>query len=154
MRRAIMLVVTGSLLLTLSAGVAAAATYTCEDSRCPGTDRRDVITGVGSAQTFRLYDGNDVGRGKGGHDRLFGDWGSDDLYGNRGADVLSDRDGEGDYDEHFGGRGSDLIRANDGDNRDSGSCGPGDDTLWVDSWDEADNFDCDEDEVEVVDDDD
>ncbi len=140
MRRAIMLVVTGSLLLTLSAGVAAAATYTCEDSRCPGTDRRDVITGVGIAQTFRLYDGNDVGRGKGGHDRLFGDWGSDDLYGNRGADVLSDRGGEGDYDDLLGGKGNDVLRADDGDERDFGDCGRGDDTLWVDSEYEAGNF--------------
>ncbi len=140
MRRAIMLLVTGSLLLILSAGAAAAATYTCEDSRCPGTDRRDVITGVGIDQWFRLYIGNDVGRGKGGHDRLFGDWDSDDLYGNRGADVLSDRGGQGDYDDLLGGKGNDVLRVDDGDERDFGDCGRGNDTLWVDSEYEASNF--------------
>ncbi len=141
MRRAIMLVAVGSLFLTLLAAEAAvAATYTCNDSRCPGTDRRDVITGVRSDQTFRLYDGNDVGRGKRGHDLLFGDLGSDDLHGNRGADVLSDRGGVGDYDELTGGRGHDVLRADDGDERDFGNCGRGDDTVYVDSADEADNF--------------
>jgi Ca2+-binding RTX toxin-like protein len=149
MRRAMMLVAVGALLLTLVAEVAVARTYTCNDSRCPGTDRRDVITGDRGDQTFRLYDGNDVGRGKRGHDLLFGDWGSDDLYGNLGADVLSDRDGRGDYDELIGGRGNDVLRANDGDERDFGNCGPGDDTLRVDSEDEADSFsNCEE--VEVV----
>ena len=141
MRRAIMLVAVGSLFLTLLAAEAAvAATYTCNDSRCDGTDRRDVITGDGSDQAFRLYDGNDVGRGKRGHDLLFGDWDSDVLYGNRGADVLSDRGDRGDYDELVGGRGNDVLRVNDGDERDFGDCGRGDDTLWVDSEYEAGNF--------------
>jgi Ca2+-binding RTX toxin-like protein len=135
-----MLTVVGALLLTLVAGVAVARTYTCEDNRCPGTNNRDVITGDDSGQTFRLMEGNDVGRGKGGDDLLLGDGGNDDLYGNRGADVLRDRGDEGDYDELFGGKGHDVLRADDGDSRDSGSCGRGDDTLYVDSANEADNF--------------
>jgi Ca2+-binding RTX toxin-like protein len=145
MRRAIMLVVTGALLLTLTAGVALAATYKCIDGSCPGTNERDVIAGDGSDQTFRLMEGNDVGIGKGGADLLLGDGGNDDLYGNRGDDVLRDQGDRGDYDELFGGKGNDVLRADDGDSRDSGSCGAGDDTLYVDSAREAGNFsDCEE----------
>jgi len=140
-----MLVVAGTLLLTLSAGVALAETYTCIYGSCPGTNERDVITGDGSDQKFRLMEGNDLGHGGGGADLLLGDGGNDDLFGDRGADVLRDRGDRGDFDELFGGRGNDVLRADDGDSRDSGSCGAGDDTLYVDSAREAGNFsDCEE----------
>ena len=140
MRRAIMLVMTGSLFLTLSAGVALAATYTCTDGSCPGTNNNDEITGDAGNQTFRLKAGDDLAFGKAGADALYGDGGDDGLYGNRGADLLRDKGGQGDYDELFVGKGNDVLRADDGDSRGSGSCGAGDDTLHVDSASEADNF--------------
>ena len=129
------------MLLTLVAGVAVARTYTCEDNSCPGTNRSDEITGDDSNQTFRLMEGDDFGSGKGGADLLLGDGGDDELRGGRGADVLRDRGDEGDEDELRGGRGHDVLRADDGDDNDFGTCGRGDDTLYVDSDDEADNFD-------------
>ena len=73
MRRAIMLVVTGSLLLTLSAGVALAATYSCTDGSCPGTNNNDEITGDAGNQTFRLKAGDDLAFGKAGAGVLYGD---------------------------------------------------------------------------------
>ena len=114
-----MLVVAGALLLTLVAGVAVARTYTCDDNNCPGTNNDDEITGDGSGQTFRLMEGDDFGSGKGGADALYGDGGDDELRGGRGADVL---------------------RADDGDEFDFGTCGRGDDTLYVDSRSERRAF--------------
>jgi hypothetical protein len=60
MRRALIIVVAGALLLALTAGVALAATLTCQPNQpCVGTNDDDQITGTSGVDTIFSLAGRD-----------------------------------------------------------------------------------------------
>ena len=116
------------MLLTLGGGVAIAELVegNGQDNELRGTKERDTI---------RAFGGDDTVRGLRSADEIRGAPGRDDLFGNRGGDTIWAGKGS---DEVRAGRGDDVIHA-EGDNRPGSTntdfidCGPGYDTVYVDS---------------------
>jgi hypothetical protein len=109
MRRSILLVMVGLLMVVAGAGVALAVTKTCTSVPCRGTSAADVLR-------------ERVGNGK-----------RDVIIGGRSADRLrADRYGA-DTDNLDGGRGNDRLNVLDGDFKDRAVGGPGNhDVCFVD----------------------
>jgi hypothetical protein len=108
--RAILL--TTTIALALSSGVALAATITCTGGFCQGTGARDTIYGSDIDDEIRAGGNNDSVYGNGGNDDLSGESGNDRLYGRAGNDQLREQgssDVAGGYDRFVGGGGNDDI---------------------------------------------
>ena len=121
MSRIVKMVLTGALLLALTAGMASAqsalATVDCsaDGTRdCNGTSGPDTITEGGGDDTIRAMEGND--------------------------EVFANRSG-GDEDIIFLRQGADFANADDGDGMDVVNCGAGRDRVIVDRGDETMNCD-------------
>jgi Ca2+-binding RTX toxin-like protein len=94
--------------LTLSGGLALAATISCEAGPdCLGTRQSDTLRGTESTDLIFGRNGSDVIRGRGGDDRIFGERGDDSLFAGAG-DYNYLTGGFGD-DELVGGAGTDLY---------------------------------------------
>ena len=115
MRRVILAVVVGALLLATLPAVAFAATITCGTKSdrsahpviCQGTNNSDQITErSGSRQ--------------------------DDIRARDGNDTINAKRAGGDFDTVHAQPGDDTILANDGDRRDVINCGLGTDTATID----------------------
>jgi len=112
-RRIVLLLTVGALLLALTAGVAVAVTKTCGKSPCYGTDKRDL-----------LYE-------------QAGDNLDDTIYGKSGGDTIDANNFAADKDVLYGQRGNDTLYVNDGDTEDEARGGTGTDTCVVDAEAEA-----------------
>jgi Ca2+-binding RTX toxin-like protein len=108
MRRSIVLVVVGALLLSMFTGVAVAKTFQCTTVPCVGTNNDDAIT----ERSGSVHD---------------------EIYGLDGRDRINAASRGDDADTVYGGPGNDTIFANDGDTRDYIDCGGGNnDTAYID----------------------
>lgn len=122
MRRVTLVVLIGSLLVALVAGVAVAKTFRCGDNEstpdnpCYGTNERDRITERDGSQ-------------------------SDFIIARDGPDLIRAHVRGNDNDNLFGNQKGDRILADDGDDRDTIDCGPGNDIAIVDEGD-AVNVNC------------
>jgi Ca2+-binding RTX toxin-like protein len=86
---------------------------------CEGTDRHERITGTRAKDTIKAYGGEDEIYARGGNDVAIGGGGDDVMDGNNGPDRL------------YGGDGDDVIYTGDLDeDRDSVTCGAGQDSVW------------------------
>src|SRR5918997_1827879 len=110
MRRIILVLTVGVLLLALTSTVALAATRY-------GTDGHDVLFGTHSADEMYGFGGDDIISGLKGNDLMYGRYGADDLHGMGGNDYISANDGK-----------QDLV-----------DCGPGRDWFNTDSFDVVSN---------------
>jgi Ca2+-binding RTX toxin-like protein len=97
-RRAATAVLAGAVILTLTAGVAAAEVF-------DGNNKPNVIEGTAKADTIRGKGGADKLNGRGGAGKMFGGSGKDLVKGGAGNDVIDVVDGE-----------ADLIDCGAGDN--------------------------------------
>ena len=116
-----LLVVVGTLFLTMIPGVASAATFRCPffADFCFGTQNRDTI--------FERF-GNEV------EDNIFGLGGGDRIFAD---DFTRDRDAL------YGGRGNDRLRTTDNDGRDLINCGRGrNDVAILDNRDNVNHRNC------------
>jgi Ca2+-binding RTX toxin-like protein len=109
MRRILVVVVVGVVLLVMGAGVVWAATLiTCPGGECPGTKGPDLMTGTDADDTIASL---------------------------RGSDQIIDT-AKQDIDTVAGGRGNDTIDVREGNkglvNRDFVNCGGGQDTVFFD----------------------
>ena len=115
MKRTLMVLVVGALLLVLTASVAlAAARY--------GASGNDVLNGTGAADQMYGYAGDDLMYGGRGNDYAYGRDGDYNLYGRSGIDHM------------YGGYGNDYVNVKDG-SRDYVDCGPGRDSYTADPVD-------------------
>jgi Ca2+-binding RTX toxin-like protein len=124
MRRTMMILAVGALLLTLTASVALAATRY-------GTSGNDVLSGTGYTDQMYGYAGDDLMYGLQGNDLMYGGRGVDTLYGRDGADNLYGGSGG---DGLYGEAGNDYLNAADGQ-KDYVDCGSGRDSYTTDSVD-------------------
>ena len=124
MRRVILAIAVGALLIALTATVALAATR-------HGTGGHDVLMGTNGADQMYGYAGDDIISGLRGNDLMYGGSGEDALWGSYGDDNLYGRTGA---DDLHGMGGNDYLSANDG-KRDLVDCGPGRDWYNVDFFD-------------------
>ncbi len=98
----------------------------------------DVIDGGRAGDRLEGDDGDDVLKGDAGNDHLYGRVGNDKLDAGSGTDELV---GEAGDDELIGGNGIDVFDAGTGDDviraaddsADTGTCGDGNDTLYVEA---------------------
>lgn len=111
MRRSVVFMVVGALLLTMVAGVASAATFVCDSDPCFGTNNDDMIgerDKQGASDDIRARDGDDqINARRAGNDR-------DVLRGQDGRDTLIADDGDS-RDTLDGGPGRDSCRGDRGD---------------------------------------
>ena len=110
MRRVVLVVAVGALLVALSAAAALATPRF-------GTDAADWLYGYAEADT--IY-------GNAGADTIYGYAGADTIYGNAGADTIYTGTGA---DSVYGGSGHDFISFVGGNSPDYIDCGPGFDTV-------------------------
>lgn len=110
MRRAVVFMVVGALLLALTAGVATARTFICDSDPCFGTKKQDMI-GERNGSV------------------------SDDIRARGEDDIVNARRFGNDADEVFGGQGDDRITTDDGDGQDFIDGGPGKDICIKDAGD-------------------
>jgi Ca2+-binding RTX toxin-like protein len=88
MRRMILLLTTMALALLLAAGVALAATVTCQVGvTCKGTSSADTITGTTSNDTINGLAGNDTIKALDGIDKINGGPNNDTMNGGPGNDT-------------------------------------------------------------------
>jgi hypothetical protein len=135
--RALLILATTLLGVMALSGAALAATKTCSENPCVGTNGADRLKGTDAKNEIR---------GLGGPDYIAGKQSADDLYGNRGQDEV--RAGNG-RDRVFGGRGRDALYGGGGNDtmnaqdnyKDNVNCGLGTDTAYVDRLDRV-NVDC------------
>jgi hypothetical protein len=111
MRRVIMVLTVGALLLALTATVAMAVNKQCTYNPCWGTNSRDTLYERG---------GNGV---------------PDTIIGRRYGDLINANAFTADRDVLDGQRGNDRLRAQDGDGRDELYGGPGFDVCYIDEGD-------------------
>jgi hypothetical protein len=111
-RRVIILMATAGVLLALAVGVAFAATFTCQDRLCVGTNQSDLIR------------------------ERRGDNKQDNILAKAGDDVVRAQRFENDRDLVSGGGGDDRINVADGDGRDEVVCNGGFDRVRADPGDE------------------
>jgi Ca2+-binding RTX toxin-like protein len=130
MKRSVMVVLVVMTALLLVGGVVLAKSITCTGGLCNGTKQADQITGSIGADTIN-------GRGRG--DTIDGGTGNDTINGGRGNDTIVDNDSNvPDIDVITGGDGNDTIDVREGDPNDAQDkvdCGPGTDTVFIDSTD-------------------
>ena len=114
-RAGVLFVVSGMLLLAISAGdvLAGAASQAERVGSLPGSGGGETIPGTGGA---------DIIHGLSGGDRIFGGEAADEIYGGPGRDVM------------LGGPGDDFVEAKDGSG-DFVACGAGNDVVSVDEKD-------------------
>jgi hypothetical protein len=135
--RALLILATTLLGVMALSGAALAATKTCSENPCVGTNGPDRLKGTNAKNEIR---------GLGSADYIAGKQSADDLYGNRGQDEV--RAGNG-RDRVFGGRGRDALYGGGGNDtmnaqdnyKDNVNCGLGTDTAYVDKLDRV-NEDC------------
>ena len=162
MKRIVLLLTAGALLLALTASVAMAhdgfRDFTCKKispNACEGTSGKDHIRGTDQPNTINARGANDIVAGGGGADDLFGNNDADELRGGLGGteedpeqlrggngnDTVKDQaGGEGDkadFDELFGGDNADTLRSDDGDANDKVDGGAGTDKCVIDVGDEV-----------------
>jgi len=90
MRRALLLLSTMALVVLLAAGVALAATITCQaDVDCVGTKRADTLEGSDGEDIIYGRRGGDTLNGLGENDELYGQGGSDKVFGGPDGDRLT-----------------------------------------------------------------
>src|SRR5215213_8915846 len=154
-RRAMLMLVAMVGALVVGSGVAlAATTINCTSNPCLGTSGANVLNGTPNPEIMRALAGNDLVKGFGGSDEMYGGDGgdgsadgtdftntditnlegaedSDKVYGEGGADYIdaasNDKPLESQtppVDRSFGGPGNDRIYAVDG-NEDIIRCGAG-----------------------------
>jgi len=111
-RRVVILMATAGVLLALAVGVAFAATFTCQDRFCVGTNQDDVI-----------------------RERI-GDNRQDNILAKAGDDVVRAQRFSDDTDLVTGRAGDDRIMVDDGDGRDEVVCNGGFDRVRADPGDE------------------
>lgn len=124
MKRVVLVLTVGALLLALTATVAIAATRY-------GTNGNDVLSGTGKADTMYGLGGDDLMYGLQGNDLMYGGYGNDYVYGRGGNDNIYGKYGA---DHMYGGGGNDYINVKDG-KRDYVDCGAGRDSFTVDKID-------------------
>ncbi len=135
--RALLILATTLLGVMALSGAALAATKTCSENPCVGTNGADRLKGTNAKNEIR---------GLSGPDYIAGKQSADDLYGNQGQDEV--RAGNG-RDRVFGGRGRDALYGGGGNDtmnaqdnyKDNVNCGLGTDTAYVDKLDRV-NVDC------------
>lgn len=147
-KQAIMVVLVGTLILTLGAVQAMAqgipiifcAEQDPQTPRCDGTDQTESLVGQDTRDVIRAFAGDDIINAERGRDEAFGGpgvdningkQGNDELSGGRGQDTVSDGVMENgqlstdDIDVLRGNRGNDILRTRDDDFLDTINCGPG-----------------------------
>jgi Ca2+-binding RTX toxin-like protein len=129
MRRASLLTASVALILVLATGIALAATIN-------GTSGNDFLRGTNSADNIGARGGNDEVRARAGADEVNGGTQSDKLYGMENADLIVGGDGN---DALEGGTGNDILKSHNDGNADNLSCGPDNDTAWVEVNDVVDD---------------
>jgi hypothetical protein len=136
-RRPLAVLMVSGLLVALAAGAALAAIVSCPSGggNCYGTPYPDTIYGSNYRDIIYAYRGGDLAYGYGGNDDIYPGKGSDTAYGHRGNDSIVLPLNSGGYDYGYGGYGNDYIDYWDSDPYDSVYCGPGYDTVHVDSGD-------------------
>ncbi len=109
-----------------------------------GNDTIDASLVVGVVVELHGGVGDDILKGGGAADLLFGDDGNDDLFGNGGADTLTGGLGN---DDLFGGAGTDTLLGNEGNDTLTGGAdadhyqgGPGDDDYLREASDGDDHY--------------
>jgi hypothetical protein len=160
MRRTILVVEVGALLVVPTAGAAIALNQISCNSfsqnpltpECSGTPQEDLIECRDARDIIYAMDGDDEVNARYGGDDVYGGAGRDEIeggdhgpegvlhyedldkhYGGDGNDVLKDRRAKRDHDELRGGEGNDIVNAYDGDVLDIVVCGLGtDDTAIFD----------------------
>jgi hypothetical protein len=160
LKKMVMGVVAGALMLALTAGLALALNQiNCGSGsqnpltpECFGTDQDDLIEGRDARDIIFANDGDDKVNAQYGEDDVYGETGRDKiegggegpqygplegldkLYGGSDDDVLQDIRAGRDFDELRGGEGNDRLNAYDSDPLDILNCGPGrDDTAIFDA---------------------
>jgi len=129
MRRASLLTVSVALIVVLATGVALAATIN-------GTNGNDFLRGTNSADNIGARGGNDEVRARAGADTVNGGTQRDTLYGMENGDRIVGGDGN---DALEGGTGNDTLKSHNDENADNLSCGPDNDTAFVELSDVVDD---------------
>ena len=135
--RALLILATTLLGVLALGGAALAATKTCSENPCVGTDGPDRLKGTAQKNEIRGLAGPDYIAGKQHADDLYGNRGQDEVRAGNGRDRVFGGRGE---DRLYGGGGNDTMNARDG-YRDDVNCGLGTDTAYVDKLDRI-NEDC------------
>ena len=129
MKRNVILALVVMTALLLAGGAVLAKSVTCTGGPCDGTKRADQITGSVLADTIN---------GRRGGDTIDGGNGNDTINGGGGNDTIVDNGNVPDIDNITGGDGNDTINVREGDPNDAQDkvdCGPGTDTVFIDSTD-------------------
>ena len=135
--RALLILATTLLGVMALSGAALAATKTCSENPCVGTNGADRLKGTDAKNEIRALRGPDYIAGKPRADDLYGNRGKDEVRAGNGRDRVFGGRGE---DELYGGGGNDTMNARDA-YRDDVNCGLGTDTAYVDKLDRV-NVDC------------
>jgi hypothetical protein len=112
-------------------GVALAATKTCSNNPCVGTNGADKLKGTPTKNEIRALRGADFITGKLKADELYGNRGQDEVRAGNGRDRVFGGRGR---DQLYGGGGNDTMNARDG-YKDDVNCGLGTDSAYVDKRD-------------------
>jgi hypothetical protein len=137
-RRVALLILATTLLgMLVLSGAALAATKTCSENPCVGTDGPDRLKGNAQKNEIRGHRGPDYVAGKPHADDLYGGRGKDEVRAGNGRDRVFGGRGK---DQLYGGGGNDTINARDA-YKDNVNCGLGTDTAYVDKQDRV-NEDC------------
>jgi hypothetical protein len=118
-------------------GAALAATKTCSNNPCVGTNGPDRLKGNAAMNEIRALRGPDYITGKQHADELYGNRGKDEVRAGNGRDRVFGGLAE---DQLYGGGGNDTMNARDG-YKDNVNCGLGTDTAYLDRRDRV-NDDC------------
>jgi len=138
MRLGALLILATTLLRVMAlSGAALAATKTCSENPCLGTNGPDRLIGTDAKNEIRALAGPDYIAGKPSADDLYGNRGQDEVRAGNGRDRVFGGRG---LDELYGGGGNDTMNARDG-YEDNVNCGLGTDTAYVDRRDRL-NEDC------------
>ncbi len=136
-RRVAVLMATTLLGMLVLSGAALAATKTCSENPCVGTNGPDGLKGTDAKNEIRGHRGADYIAGKPRADELYGGRGQDEARAGNGRDRVFGGRGR---DRLYGGGGNDTMNARDG-YKDQVNCGLGTDTAYVDKLDRV-NEDC------------
>src|SRR5688500_6537831 len=118
-------------------GVALAATKTCSNNPCVGTNGADKLKGTPTKNEIHALRGADYIAGKPRADELYGNRGQDEVRAGNGRDRVFGGRGK---DRLYGAGGNDTMNARDG-YKDDVNCGLGTDSAYVDRRDRV-NEDC------------
>ena len=135
--RALLILATTLLGVMALSGAALAATKTCSENPCVGTNGADRLKGTDAKNEIRGLRGADYIAGKPRADELYGNRGQDEVRAGNGRDRVFGGRGR---DALYGGGGNDTMNAQDG-YKDNVNCGLGTDTAYVDKLDRV-NVDC------------